>query len=108
MSYTGEDLISEAEIGEISAITRFEWKSLEIFHLLYFVIRFPFDAGTLGFDRASLSDFCNKKSTRTVDMRPPFFLEDDFECVRIFFLHAKEDSFILNKIESTCRIDHLT
>ena len=41
-------------------------------------------------------------------MRPEFFLENDLECISILSIHSIEYSLILDQIERTGRIYHLT
>ena len=43
-----------------------------------------------------------------LDMRPEMFLIGNLKCIWIFFGDAFEDSFILDEIHTTSRVDHLT
>lgn len=104
----GEDLISESIIHHLFSDSIMFRESLEIFESIDFIIWFLGEDRSFWFYGSGFSDLCDEKSTRFIDMWPPFLLEKNFESSWIFHHHSIYNFLIFESIEGTGWVDHLT
>ncbi len=101
MGASCEDFVSELVVVHFLSISRILWKSLEVSEIGDFFIGFFFDSCSFRIYWIFFQDFCDKKSSRSIDVWPPLLLEDDLKSLRILLLHCLQDSFIFDEVQST-------